>query len=70
VKRPSLKIIEKEEEESQLDGPENIFNNITQENFSNQKRRCLYRYKKHITPNRLNQKRKSFHHTQSTKHTE
>ena len=39
MKRPNLKIIGIEEgEESQLKGPENIFNKIIEENFPNLKK--------------------------------
>jgi hypothetical protein len=36
MKRPNLRIIEiEEDEDSQFKGPENIFNKIIEENFSN-----------------------------------
>lgn len=37
-KRPSLRIIKIEKEESKLKGTKNIFNKITEENFSNLKK--------------------------------
>jgi hypothetical protein len=38
MKRPRLKIMGIEEEDSQLQGPENIFNKITGKNFPNLKK--------------------------------
>ena len=47
MKRPKLKIIGIEEgEESQLKGPENIFNKIIEENFPNLKEEMVIMYKK------------------------
>jgi hypothetical protein len=41
MKSPNLRIIGVEEgEESELQGPENILNKITEENFPNQRKRC------------------------------
>jgi hypothetical protein len=39
MKRPNLRIIRiEEDEDSQLKGPENVFNKITEENFPNLKK--------------------------------
>ena len=64
MKRPNLKIIGIEEgEESQLKGPENIFNKIIEENFPNLKEEMVINVQEaYRTPNKLDQKRKSFHH--------
>jgi hypothetical protein len=42
MKRPILRIIDiQERKDSQLIGPVNIFNKIREENFPNQRKRCL-----------------------------
>ena len=53
MKRPSLKIIGIEEgEESQLKGPENIFNKIIEENFPNLKEEMVINVQEaYRTPN-------------------
>ena len=53
MKRPNLKIIGIEEgEESQLKGPENIFNKIIEENFPNLKEEMVINVQEaYITPN-------------------
>lgn len=48
IKRPNLRKIGIEEEDSQLQGPENIFNRIIEENFPNLNTQDAYR-----TPSRL-----------------
>jgi hypothetical protein len=49
IKRPNLRIIRTEEnEDSQLKGPENVFNKIIEENFPNIKKEMYIRYKKPI----------------------
>jgi hypothetical protein len=49
IKRPNLRIIETEEdEESQLPGPENIFNKITEEKFLQPKERDAYKHKRNL----------------------
>ena len=45
LRRPNLRIIEIEED-SQLKGPENIFNKIIEENFPNLKKEMPMKYKK------------------------
>jgi hypothetical protein len=53
MKRPNLRIIRIEEkEDSQLKGPENIFNKIIEENFSNLKKEVDIKVKEaYRTPN-------------------
>ena len=53
MKRPSLRIIGIEEgEESQLKGPENIFNKIIEENFPNLKEEMVINVQEaYRTPN-------------------
>ena len=53
MKRPNLKIIGIEEgEESQLKGPENIFNKIIEENFPNLKEEMVIKVQEaYRTPN-------------------
>lgn len=64
MKRPNLTIIEIEEnEDSQLKGPENVFNKITEENFSNLKKEVATKVQEaYRTPNTWYQKRKTFCH--------
>ena len=64
MKIPILRIIEIEEgEESQIQGPENIFNKIVEENFPNVKKEMPINIQEaYRTPIRLNQKRKSSCH--------
>jgi hypothetical protein len=63
MRRPNLRIIDIEEnEDSQLKGPVNIFNKII-ENFPNLKKEMPMSIQEtYRTPNRLDQKRNSFHH--------
>jgi hypothetical protein len=63
MKRPNLRITGiKENEDSQLKGPENVFNKITEENFPNLKKEMAIKVKEaYRTPNKWDQKRKSFH---------
>ena len=64
MKRPNLKIIGIEKgEESQLKGPENIFNKIIEEKFPNIKKKMAINVQEaYRTPNTLNQKKKSSCH--------
>ena len=64
MKRHNLRIIEiREKEDPQLQGPENIFNKIIEENFSNLKKDiAIYIQEAYRTPNWLEQKRKSSCH--------
>ena len=49
MKRPNLRIIGIEEEDSQLKGPENIFNKIKEENFPNLKKEMDKKVREHQT---------------------
>jgi uncharacterized coiled-coil protein SlyX len=64
AKRPNIRITGIEEgEESQLNGPENIFNKIIEENFPNLKKEMTINAQEaYRTPNTLDYKRKPFHH--------
>jgi hypothetical protein len=63
MKRPNLRIIGIEDEETQLQGPENIFNKTIEENFSSLKKEMTINIQEaYRTPNRLDQKRKSSCH--------
>ena len=64
MKRPNLRIIGIEESEDfQLKGPVNIFNKIIEENFPNLKKEMPMNIQEaYRTPNRLDQKRNSYHH--------
>jgi hypothetical protein len=64
MKRPNLRITGIEGgEDSQFEGPENIFNTITEEHFPNRKKHMAINIKEaYRTQNRLDQKRKSFWH--------
>ena len=63
MKRPNLKIIGIEEEDSQLKGPEKIFNKIIEEKFPNLKKEMPMNIQEtYRTTNRVDQKRKSFPH--------
>ncbi len=64
IKRPNLRIIGIEEgEEVQLNGPENIFNKIIEENFPNLKKDIPLKVQEaYRTPNRLDQKKTSPRH--------
>ena len=64
MKRPNLRIIRIEEnEDSQLKGPENVFNKIIEENFPNLKKEMAIKVQEaYRTPNKWDQKRKSSHH--------
>jgi hypothetical protein len=64
MRRPNLRIIGIEDsEDSQLKGPENIFNKIIEENFPNLKKEMLINIQEaYRTPNRLDQKRNSSNH--------
>ena len=59
MRRPNLRIIGIEESgDSQLKGPENIFNKIIEENFPNLRKEMPMSIQEvHRTPNRLYQKR-------------
>ena len=61
MKRPNLRIIGIEEnEDSQLKGPENVFNKIIEENFSNLKKGMAIKVQEaYRTPNKWDQKGKS-----------
>ena len=61
MKRSNLRIIGIEEwEETQVKGPENIFNKIIEENFPNLKKRVPVKLQKaNRAPNRLDQKTNS-----------
>lgn len=63
IKRQNLRIIGIEEkEDSLLQGPENVFNKIIEENFPKLKERPIRIQEAHRTPNKLDQKRKSSRH--------
>jgi chromosome segregation ATPase len=64
VRRPNQRIIGLEEnEDSQLKGPVNLFNQIIEENFSNLKKEMPMNIKEsYRTPNRMDQKRNSSQH--------
>ena len=64
MKRPNLRIIRIEEnKDSQLKGPENVFNKIIEENFPNLKKEMAIKVREvYRTPNKWDQKRKSSHH--------
>jgi hypothetical protein len=64
LRRPNLRIFGIEEnEDSQLKGPENVFNKIIEENFPNLKKEMAIKVQEaYITPNKWDQKRKSSHH--------
>ena len=72
IKRPNLRIIGVEEEELQLKGPENIFNKIIEENFSNLNKEIPMKVQEaYRTPNRLDQKKNPLpYNNQNIKHTE
>ena len=74
MRRPNLRIIGIEEsEDSQLKGPENIFNKIIEENFPNLKKEITINVQEaYRTPKRFEQKKKilPLHNNQSTKCTE
>ena len=62
MKRPNLIRIE-ENEDSQLKGPENVFNKIMEENFPNLNKEMAIKVQEaYKTPNKQNQKRKSSCH--------
>lgn len=63
IKRQNLRIIGIEEkEDSLLQGPENVFNKIIEENFPKLKERPIRIQEAYRTPNKLDQKRKSSRH--------
>jgi wobble nucleotide-excising tRNase len=64
MRKPNLRIIGiKESKDSQLKGPVNIFNKITEENFPNLKKEMPANIQEaYRTPNRLDQKRNSSCH--------
>ena len=64
MKRPNLRIIRIEEnKDSQLKGPENVFNKIIEENFPNLKKEMDIKVQEaYRTPNRMEQERKSSCH--------
>ena len=62
-KRQKLRIIEIKEEEPQLKGTENILNKIIEQNTPNLKKEMPMNIQEaYRTPNRLDQKRNSYHH--------
>ena len=72
MRRPNLRIIGVgENDDFQLKGPANIFNNIIEENFPNLKKEMPMNIQEaYRTPNRLDQKRNSSQHvTIRTKNT-
>jgi hypothetical protein len=64
MKRPNLRIIRKEEnEDSQLNGPELVFNKIIEENFPNLKKEMAIKVQEAYRPShKWDQKRKSSRH--------
>ena len=64
MKRPNLRITGiKENEDSQLKGPENVFNKIIEENFPNLKNDMAIKVQEtYRSPNKWEQKRKSSCH--------
>jgi hypothetical protein len=63
MNRPNLRIIGIEGKNSQLQGPENIFNKILEENVLNLKKKMTINIKKaYKTPNRLDQNTKFSYH--------
>ena len=71
MKRPKLRIIELENKDSQLKGPENVFNKVIEENFPNLKKEMAIKVQEaNRTPNKWDQKILSSHNNQNTKHTE
>ena len=59
IKRPNLRIIETEEdEESQLPGPENIFNKITEEKYPNLKNKMSIKVQKQLQEHKIDWTRK------------
>jgi hypothetical protein len=64
MKRTNLRIIRIEEnEDSQLKGPENVFNKIIEENFPNPKKEMAIKVQEaYRTPSKWDQKRKSSCH--------
>ena len=68
MRRSNLRIIGIEEsEDSQLKGLVNIFNKIIEENFPNLKKELPINIQEaYRTPNRLDQKRNSYHHIINT----
>jgi hypothetical protein len=65
MRRPNLSIIGIDvKEDFQLKGPVNIFNKLIEENFPNLKKEMPMNIQEaYRTPNRLDQKRNSSHHT-------
>ena len=58
-----MKIGIEENKDSQLKGPENVFNKIIEENFPNLKKEMAIKVQEaYRTPNKWDQKRKSSHH--------
>ena len=64
MRRPNLRIVRIEESEDfQLKGPVNVFNNIIEENFPNQKKEMPMKIQEAFRmPNSLIQKKYSSHH--------
>jgi len=64
MRRPNLRIIDTEEsEDAQLKGPVNIVNKIIEENVPNLNKEMRINIQEaYRSPNRLDQKRNSFHH--------
>jgi hypothetical protein len=53
MKRPNLRIIRIENEDPQLNGPENVCNKITEENFPNLKKQMVIKIQEtYRTPNK------------------
>jgi hypothetical protein len=65
MKRPNLRITRIEEnKDSQLRGPENVFNKIIEENVPNLKKCMAIKVQEaYRTANKWDQQRKSFHYT-------
>ena len=61
MKRPNLKIIGIEEEETRIKGTKNIFSKIIQENFPNLKK-LIKIQETYRTPNKPDQRQNSPHH--------
>ena len=73
IKRPNQRIVGVEEEKLQINGPENIFNKIIEENFPNLKNNIPMKVQEaYRTLNRLYQKKiiPSPYNNQNTKHSD
>jgi hypothetical protein len=60
MKRPNIRI--EENKDSQLKGPENVFNKIIEENHNLEKEKAIKVQEVYRTPNKWNQKRKYSRH--------